>query len=1462
MRRRLLIVGASLIGLLLLIVAALYGLMASESGREWIKVQLESQLSTPGEAEITIGRIEGALPASVQLLDLRISDKVGVWLTADRIGLHWSPWSLAGRKLRIEALSVGSLAILRAPEMAPSEEPDTQFELPALPLDLALERLSVERLELGEPLLGVPASLRVEGEAGAQAGEDFRAALSVARIDGAEGRIALDARYERREDRLSLELEAREPAGGLTARLLALPDLPALALALQGEGPLADWQGRLAASAEGLAEGSAELALARDADRGLRLILTGSARLTMPEPAPWARLLNGDLEFNADAGLQDDSRVTLAQARLESDALEATLAGRLDLPDLALDANARLSTKQPGLFNDLIGPLSLSGLTAELRAEGALLQPELRAKIEAAGLSAPDITAEAATATLAFEPTSPIDGGTLVGRLAGDGSLSGLRFVGLDPLPALIGDTADWRLNGDLAAPGDRLAISVLTMTGAAIGLEGSGSAALESGDLAFSGSLTLPDLAVFADLSGLALSGSAETAFDLRAAAAGATATVALDTEFRDLGTGQPAADLLLGPQPHVFADLRLAADGSPSVEDLRLDGRALSVIAAAGLDSAFERLEGRFDIALPDLSVLSPVVEQEITGRLSVTGETSGPLANPSLTGDAGIEGLRAAGLDLGRATARIGLDRLATGPQGQVALALEPPSGRIEAVSGLAVIEDLLRLDALQLSAQDAQAEGAFVIPLDGSPITGGLTGRVEDLAPWAGLAGVAASGRADIRLSLADGEGRQSAEARVALADFGLEGEAALSLGTATIDLGVADAIELAGITLEARLAALTLDALSLDETSLRATGDSRALALALETGGRFIEPLSLQGTATLGLDADRQSLNLESLSGEALKQSITLERPLAVTRSPDGFRLSGLDLRIGEGRVSGNARADGQGTAIDLQARDLPLALAGLAAPDLEPSGKLSLDLAVSGPAEAPNGTASLRLAEAGFGESTGLPGLDATVDAVWQANRLELDGRLGGFGGPEARLDAELPLRMSIDGPLPVLPTDEPVSGRLAWRGELATVWPLLPFDDHRLAGTADLDARLSGSFAAPRADGRLTLADGRYENLASGTLLEQLAVAVAFDDRSLRIEELTASDGGDGKLTGNGTLSLDPEAGLPFAIEAAFTDFTLLRRDEVTAASDGTLAVTGSLEAAEVAGRFETKRVEIGIPETLPPEVVELQVTEVNRSALGEADTETAKPAEPAAPLDIALDVAVAMPGRVFLRGRGLESEWRGDLAVSGAADAPAIRGRLELVKGQLTVLNRTFTLTRGQVSFDGGAEIDPLLDIEAQNESGGLTVTARITGLASQPTITLASSPELPQDEILARVLFGKSTTQLSPLEALQLAQAAAELSGRGGGSGGVLDFARKLIGVDVLRIEGGDPGSATAGPSLAAGKYLREGVYVGVKQGTTVGSGSLGVELEVTPNISLESGVGQTGGSNLGVKFKWDY
>jgi autotransporter translocation and assembly factor TamB len=348
----------------------------------------------------------------------------------------------------------------------------------------------------------------------------------------------------------------------------------------------------------------------------------------------------------------------------------------------------------------------------------------------------------------------------------------------------------------------------------------------------------------------------------------------------------------------------------------------------------------------------------------------------------------------------------------------------------------------------------------------------------------------------------------------------------------------------------------------------------------------------------------------------------------------------------------------------------------------------------------------------------------------------------------------------------------------------------------------------------------------------------------------------LTAGDGGDGKLDGGGTVTLDPEAGFPLAITTKLAKLTAVRRDDVQAAASGNLTVSGTLRKAKIVSELTTDQVEVRVLDRLPPEVATLDVVELARAG---ARPPPDKP-DAAPPVDADLDIRVEMPRRVFVRGRGIDSEWKGNVKVDGTASAPIVAGYLSLVRGQMTVVGKTFHMESGSFFLPEQGNNEPEMSLVAVHTARSLTVRAQVEGPVSRPTITLSSSPSLPQEEIVSQVLFNKSSSKLSVYEAAQLGIALSELTGKGG-AGGVLDFVRKTLGVDSLQVESTETAKGST-PVVGAGKYLTDDVYVGVKQGATPESGSVGVEVEVTPHISVESEVKRSGQSDVGVKFKYDY
>jgi translocation and assembly module TamB len=246
------------------------------------------------------------------------------------------------------------------------------------------------------------------------------------------------------------------------------------------------------------------------------------------------------------------------------------------------------------------------------------------------------------------------------------------------------------------------------------------------------------------------------------------------------------------------------------------------------------------------------------------------------------------------------------------------------------------------------------------------------------------------------------------------------------------------------------------------------------------------------------------------------------------------------------------------------------------------------------------------------------------------------------------------------------------------------------------------------------------------------------------------------------------------------------------------------------------------------------------------------------APPSEP--PVAATLDIHFHDPGQTFIRGRGLDSEWQGDLTVSGNSAQPVIIGEFDSVNGTFAALGKTFTLQRGVLRFDGSAL--PSLDMLAQVQAADVTAQIQVQGSPDKPDLKLTSTPALPQDEVLSRVLFGAGVGQITPAQGLQLAQAAASLAG---GGPGVLDRLRNASGLDRLSV-GDNPSagaSATAGTTISGGKYVAPGIFVGVDQGLTGTATKAKVEVELTPNITLNATAGAASSSSaVGAQYKLDY
>jgi len=221
-------------------------------------------------------------------------------------------------------------------------------------------------------------------------------------------------------------------------------------------------------------------------------------------------------------------------------------------------------------------------------------------------------------------------------------------------------------------------------------------------------------------------------------------------------------------------------------------------------------------------------------------------------------------------------------------------------------------------------------------------------------------------------------------------------------------------------------------------------------------------------------------------------------------------------------------------------------------------------------------------------------------------------------------------------------------------------------------------------------------------------------------------------------------------------------------------------------------------------------------------------------------------------------------------------------VEGGFELQRGFFTLASSKLTFTNGTVTFAGtglSQKLDPSLDFTAQTKAAEVTAVVHITGLADAPQIELSSTPELPQDEILARLLFGESAAQLSALQLVETGAALTSLRGGGGTSLNPVAKVQKALGLDRLSVGSGSSsagaasGSRDSGTSVEAGRYVSSRVYVGVKE-STAGASQVGVDVDLTKRLKLQAKLGNgtataqgvtpenDPGSSIGMAYQIEY
>lgn len=438
-----------------------------------------------------------------------------------------------------------------------------------------------------------------------------------------------------------------------------------------------------------------------------------------------------------------------------------------------------------------------------------------------------------------------------------------------------------------------------------------------------------------------------------------------------------------------------------------------------------------------------------------------------------------------------------------------------------------------------------------------------------------------------------------------------------------------------------------------------------------------------------------------------------------------------------------------------------------------------------------------------------------------------------------------------------------PLQGAIKGAFDLRTLSFLLDPDLHHLDGVVNADFTLGGILKKPIIDGFLNIEKANYENTVTGTTVNSINCSITTQQTIFHIDTCQATDGSDGSYIVDGEVQL-PSSGDSGKIVLGLnaSNANILRQPNIEGEATGRITLTGNFKELLAAGKLELSPFTAILNSDLISENPSIVVEEIYAEQTVNEQTLAQNSELPPIILpSITLNVLITASRQAYLRGHGLDAELQGEILIKGNLQQPHYEGAFETVRGVFNVFGKKFKLEQGQVTFANNAIS---LSIPGVYQKKGQQIRAEIVGTNNNITLSLSATPTMQEDEILAFIIFGKSLQNITPFEAIQFAGAVQSLRSAGGGFFDPIGKTRDLLGIDSLSVEAETTDAGENGVNVGIGKYLNEKVYLEVERTPNPSQPWKGnLEIELTPNVSLESSTGgKSGIDGAEIKWKRDY
>ena len=400
----------------------------------------------------------------------------------------------------------------------------------------------------------------------------------------------------------------------------------------------------------------------------------------------------------------------------------------------------------------------------------------------------------------------------------------------------------------------------------------------------------------------------------------------------------------------------------------------------------------------------------------------------------------------------------------------------------------------------------------------------------------------------------------------------------------------------------------------------------------------------------------------------------------------------------------------------------------------------------------------------GVGLAQSQPTTIAIVSGTATVEPLNLSGSAGTISaGGSIGLDGTRALDLAVDGTLDIAALSL-LTTRIRTEGD----------------STLKLVAR--GTLAAPELTGTIDLKDGTAVSNEPRIAAENIDAHLDLAGRRISLTRFQADVNG-GMVSASGAVTLAERTIRDVNLDVSVTDIALDEPLDIRSLSDASLRVSRVGDTILVKGS-------VTIEEAGQTSDVRLDAGLLARMG-ARRDRNLGQRQDPL--LDrLRFDVSVATATPLLVDNNLARAEITADLHVVGTPNEPGLLGSVTLLDGSEILLNeRRYHAERGVITFADERRILPTFDLRLATRADDYDVTVTVTGTPGNTETTLTSVPSLPEPDIMARLVTGRTLDEARG-EEFEIArdQVLSSLAGRLGSSLG--RGLQQATGFSEVRIE----------------------------------------------------------------------